>query len=484
MGLDLDSFLAVLDVQNKRIVAPFQLTMKSAGGKQNIYVLIKHHWSGQVQFEALIHSEFKCRKCVCHAMKMAPLTDNIGDQVLLPIGVVSSAPTCVRSHLRNVHKAVQSACKGSEVGLYIVTSEDVNENAGGFRHYAMNSLVTDADVDIDFIKAAISKYAIDLMPKLERELKGREAAFMRVMDAVQTVTYASMLTRTLSWMIRLMQSEDAGQDPPIIWRTQLMLDAGLERDMNGPVCKTYHQANGIILRLMDSENCVAEMAALLAPDVYRRFTAPPSGVAISMLGDFTNTVMTLSEASKLPGATLVPLATDRSVMHVAFKLDSCSVDSLMEIAKLGYSIEIATADKQPMYVAKTTLAFEKRSVPHFWSYSAERKITDYIDTKWARVSLIVPMYKYIGEQHVLFVLPDCVVKDIPFDCCFPEFLSTKYTRSCGKAFEEGSKTEMPEAADVPIAFGIGSSGDKNILVNPVDVRIDGSIILRITHMKS
>jgi hypothetical protein len=299
-----------------------------------------------------------------------------------------------------------------------------------------------------------------------------------------------------------------------------LISSPIGKDLHDGAVAFFCQTGKQLIDLMEDATGVDAMTKLcearLNPLSYQRPTAEASvgqiSEAIEHLGDFKNTVMTLKDlltyhpntvsiqgqsiGSSMDGfakqmATALTFAQKVEAKTFAEKSKYLKLDTiadLIELAKSGnVDIEIMNELTPAMYLATTTLAAEKRSVPHFWAFTHKSLDASFgIKQQWVRVSHIVPLWKNIKAtpwKNVLFVLNG--VKAIDFgNCCFPEFLSSEYSRTCRTAFEGLNKVVKVIVPDEPIVAGYGVSvkDEKMNLMHDIMVRVNG-IVKRISRME-
>jgi hypothetical protein len=107
-----------------------------------------------------------------------------------------------------------------------------------------------------------------------------------------------------------------------------------------------------------------------------------------------------------------------------------------------------------------------------WAFT--RSVT--ISSGWVKVKCVNPMYKYIdSHKNIAFILDsDSVLsKSGISNCCFPEFLTTAYARTCDKAFERINTLKKITIPSGDVAIGVGTSISHSKLVTCINVKING-----------
>jgi hypothetical protein len=236
-----------------------------------------------------------------------------------------------------------------------------------------------------------------------------------------------------------------------------LVDAGIEKDLNGAVVTKYHQANSNILSLLQDADSEESMIKLIKdrmdPHNYRR--RDPGAIlsegnianAIKHLGDFENTVMSLEDVKSIPDTIFIDrtccsssksafekmMADNKKKSSFASKCSGLKIKSIESVSDLyKYIIDnpkshvsIKKKGLVPIYLAKTSIDPEKLCVPHMWAFARCISVKD----GWCEVKCIVPMHKYISShKNIAFILgsESVVDKSGITNCCFPSFLNTAY----------------------------------------------------------
>jgi hypothetical protein len=138
------------------------------------------------------------------------------------------------------------------------------------------------------------------------------------------------------------------------------------------------------------------------------------------------------------------------------------------------SLEINIFGMNKTYVTKSSLGTDKLCVPYLWAFSTASIMQD----KFSKIVAIVPSFlneKLKRYSMVHFILEN----ELPFarrNCCFPEFLSSEYTRVCGPAFEKlntSVEVEIPSGVDIACGVGTNSINDRNMLRKKILLKING-----------
>jgi hypothetical protein len=304
-----------------------------------------------------------------------------------------------------------------------------------------------------------------------------------------------------------------------------LLGLPISKDLNGFVILPYQTASNNVVDLLGSATTVEGMIKMIetrmSPLNYQRrdpnkeLSNTQIENAIKYLGDFTNTIMTVDELNTFePNSILTPGSPDpkpeqESVTLTAFeKMKSINpkintnlaggfanranranragnpepvvVNTIKDVLVLcrkypNTEIEICVYNMNFTYVAKTTLDETKRSVPYFWCFSGHKS---YDRDCYKKVVALVPTFENTSLKQRYLSVHFILENQKPFstkNCCFPEFLSSEYSRTCGPAFEKLNNTVNIIVPDNQIACGVGTnaSNANYKLITPVFLKING-----------
>lgn len=286
----------------------------------------------------------------------------------------------------------------------------------------------------------------------------------------------------------------------LLW-TEIYFDGVKEKSAVSPVIQ---QAHGNIIPLLDKASSREAMISMLSnrlnPVVYQRPTASPSKGhvenAISVLGDFTNRILTLDEAAALPHAIVLQnrgssssmiafqemLKTSSSKNPARFAIRCSTLSTLTDLLSVLRSdpnkrLEIKAKNLHDVYVASSTLEKTKMCVPHMWAFTGTRGKLSLPSEEWSEVAVINPLYEYTTSyKSVLFLLENVAPPKTITNCCFPEFLEVRIRRTCRTAFEEINRRihlNVDTSNNVGIGVGACATNEKGDLRVPVMVRLDG-----------
>jgi len=447
-------------------------------------------------FEIDLHN---CRFCIERIKKFCRISDQKGP-ILLQFF----------THDSQIN-AINKICKGKFLPKILDNNLFLNYEKyfGGFPHvYFPTKYTTITNTDI--IQSAVNRYIRDgLLENLIKNLlmcndndqneviKSLECFIQCCLKA----TYGENFIKTAKWLISIMKSYSKNDNIDLYMKA--LIDAGIEKDLSGAIVTKFHQANENILSLLQNARTEKTMTKLiedrLNPYNYRRrdpsanLTAGNIENAMKHLGDFENTIMTHEEVSKLPySISLISkncgsmnifeemkssLKPKGSFASRCSNIDIKNIETFEELYSYleknpNKEVYINSNGMHPLYVAKTTLDKEKLKFPHMWAFSRSIKIS----SGWVKVKYIIPMYKYIeSHKNIAFILePENVLtKSEIRNCCFPEFLTSAYARTCDKAFERLNILKNITIPSGNTAIGVGTSISVSSLVQSINIKING-----------
>lgn len=188
-----------------------------------------------------------------------------------------------------------------------------------------------------------------------------------------------------------------------------------------------------------------------------------------------------------------PVASQFAARNAAAHAGASGINTVSEL--LAYleehpqtKVSIKTTGMSCAYLAKTTLREDARAFPHFWAFFKSWTPSNYGLGEWADVVSIVPMYKYIkGGQSAMFVVDGVKLKQaIVGNCCFPSFLSSSFTRVCGKTFERLNTLTnvlVPVGESAAFALGTSAKDESGTVLTPVTLSLSDARTTVITIVK-
>ncbi len=533
------------------------LVLKTLKGER-VSFLFEHDVSGHElhTLKTIVSSQWNCRECGIRAYKFGKLSDKNGPVFFSKALLEKTTPFHGDDHA--IYKNISSICEDysqrSITDLHLLRDARVclyDKMAGGFTHWQLlvdtPSELTDERAEL--IRAACHRYLPADLPNLVNKMLG-DGTFsdailsLNLMEkCLHAATYGDKFLPALTWFRNIFidlqslcdaTSKDCShairidcshairmlshRDRWSFFAKHLLLSP-ISAELHGAACSFFHTANNNIVDMLGIAKTEEEMTTLieerLNPLNYRRrdttteLSDSEVKIAMKELGEFTNTILTTEEASRLPHAVMTVQTTQVEGSMSAFnkmmgkKTDNVinspsgfaarigvtslqqkitslnTIDGLLEFLKEHPNTKLEVncgPSSNVVYLAKTTLREEARSVPHFWAFVYGSVSTKYGFNGWMEVAVVAPMYKYIyNYNNVAFIMKS--VKTAPTgNCCFSEFLSSKYTRVCGKAFERLNTLTNITVPEVP-AIGVGISG-QNVTgtTTPISLRLDGTVI--------
>jgi hypothetical protein len=337
-------------------------------------------------------------------------------------------------------------------------------------------------------------------------------------------------------------------DQNIRWTllVELLLSGKINKDLRGSVCTSFHQANGNVIDLMGAaiskEAMVKMITERMKPTKYLRrdptkvLSPQVIQLAINCLGDFVNRLMTHDDVSKLPNAvTLIDhtkLSLEKSLVSSKTGFESMMKETVSKTKKGFAERSNLTSDiseisniitmydmieymrKNPtaqvsidvikmstwMKLVHSTLAGQtdtegdtKIQIPYMWVFEPSNDISLSSLNRFPTPDHFQPVTHIVPTIHhswktVFFglsVIPKANIV-VTGNCCFPEFLTSKYMRVAGPAFEKLNSTTKLDIPDVPLsqmALGVGTcSGNRDGRLSPsITLKING-IVKVITHL--
>ena len=323
------------------------------------------------------------------------------------------------------------------------------------------------------------------------------------------------------------------QKDKFIILTLLLFNGNMTKGSDGYVCTNFHQANNNVIDLMkgatDEVAMIKMLESRLNPHNYLR--RDPNKVlseqvidnAIAILGEFKNTVMThkqltelkdciilnnsiavevdsslygfskmkletkeLNDSSKPKGfaarcgspnkANILNIKTIQELIEYINQMSLINQNTIVEIMPKGCA-PITLVDS-PLVNKVDDEGDRLLKVPFMWIF--HNNIGGFENTtlkntnEYKRVSHILPMWGFSNHKNVYFGIDINI--NITGNCCFPVFLSDKYTRTLGPAFEKLNKlTPLVVPENEKLGFGIGMSAvDRDLkLMKPLQFRVDG-----------
>jgi hypothetical protein len=325
---------------------------------------------------------------------------------------------------------------------------------------------------------------------------------------------------------------------------QLLFKGRLTLDFHGTTCTSFHQANNNVIDLMQTAKSEEAMIKLLTerldPTKYLRrdetkvLSDKQIDQTMKILGDFEHRMMTHDKLATLPRVVVLTEKKTSSSLSAfeKMKLEKSAgggasasasasasggggfaarcgksnltttitkiktVEQLCDFLRVhpDTELEIQVESGYPVKLVDSTLIGKTDDegvpllkVPFVWGFSSNSILQVYKLAGYQKVSHVLPMWDISSEykkyQNVYFGIKVSYV-DFPGVCTFPEFLSDKYLRVLGPAFEKLHNTMEMILPEGPLAYGIGNTASDrdHTLMKPLNLKVDG-VPLKLTKLR-
>lgn len=444
-----------------------------------------------------------CKTCNNRVADICSLTDvnnkpfvftgDYNDQRLNEIGKIASRVT---------KKPINNA--------KLVTSKMLYEPyAGGFAHLTakMNSISKFERYPLQKVQYAVNRYVRDrLFFQLAEKVcePGITESLDLLIEILDSATYGKTWLGAARWLRDNFKPGFKKLPDHKKWEHMLgvVANATLYDDTGSQVVITYyHQANNSLLELLETCNTKEELKKraeeMLSPTNYQRPVVPASDnkvkIAIDMLGEFTNTYASLDDLTKYGGVCSNEYKNTSSMSGFAAQLNNTNksknrvasfaeratvkvytkVSEVMDAMRSGSSVEIEVdAYEHVCCLVNTDLKREARIHDYFWYYASSNNRVSLYKMEFGR-NKVTGIMK-LGYNNYLFAVEGSAPHSNASNCCFPSFLTSSYSRTCGSAFEGLNKTTRIEQGCGPYAIGVGSSvkQESGALVRDLTVWVD------------
>ena len=477
-----------------------------------------------------IRDTFGCQRCGSFTEMASRYTDKNG-----PIFLTSDVMHHVVSDIHKdayqlAHEEIKLSCQQPIDGIYVLNQRNLfgyksHDSEKGFPHFHINiseESRTDSSVDAPLIQAAFNRYIHQgqFKPVVDHLFIQGRASCEILERILGDVHYGNTFLPTLRWAMKIIDDlgsrslDRMSEKDKYLFLFKHLLDQKLSKDLySGAVsfsCQTLDQ----LVDLMECAKSEEAMKKLtedrLSPLNYQRRTADPSSgnvdEAMRLLGDFSIKVAPISahpdavsigvqksdEFSALKGFEALKLSADARKKPETFadrcggsKAAKIKVISTMEQLVLYCQenpeacVQIHTVGHYPLYYSETTLRQDKLCVPFTWAFQLGNSPSKWKIGSIAKVTHIIPGYRKLRRtkwRNVLFVVEGAEMSSDTQVNTFPEFLSSEYNRTCGKAYEALKNTmKLGIPTNEPLAFGIGasSSDEHGILCSNIRLIVDG-----------
>lgn len=475
-----------------------------------------------------------CIECKSRISKLIRLIDANGDPVLFP-NSKNSYPKELHNLWELSHRKISST-HGFELELvqndhwFDLTcghDKDTNEPFPHVNLWPTSYASVPSDIEICTV-AGYHKYYPMIMNMFTtngvRGITDSLDASISLFDTKDSsdhhiIPYGDKIKWAFEWMKKNITDTFLHQSPldQVVQVTHALFSGNLTPNSikgSDPIMTAYHQMSQNGLDVMkcanDKDAFVAIMKERFSPENHCRPTAAPTSGqvnnAINMLGDFENTIMTLSQAvdefGAIPYALTNPVTNAHSSMNAFDKMKISAnpqktsgaagfasrakktssetlipktLHDLLDIP--GVHVEINVHGMSPVTACTTTLG-NKVKYPHLWMFHNNQSPSKYgMKDDWVRVTAILPVCKE-GERHrsYIFICSTATPHSSMPNCCFPDFLSTEYARTCRTAFEQLNNMTHPVIpSEGPYAMGVGTSitGTDGSFARAFKVRVNG-----------
>ena len=187
-------------------------------------------------------------------------------------------------------------------------------------------------------------------------------------------------------------------------------------------------------------------------------------------------------ASKQKGLSFAERAGIDDIEHKISKIKSLTelIDFLTSYPNTKLELQMGSISLA--YLADSDLDKEKLKYPHMWAFPRyDGRAAGYDD--FEQIQFIVPMFRYIRDYRSVFFIPFKNFDTKKYghllgNCCFPVFLSSSYTRTCGPVFDRMNTCTRVKLSDEPLMIGVGNSAVSEIgkLMRPMKFRVRGVLI--------
>ena len=496
-----------------------------------VYFLITHERSNNCYKAAnAIRNTFGCQRCGFFTEMASRYTDQNGP-IFLTSDVMHHIETDIhREAYQLAHEEIKQSCQQPIDGIYVLnqrylfgyTSHDSEKKFPHFHINIPDESRTDSSIDTALIQAGFNRYIYQgQLKRVVNRLLVQGKASCEILERILgDVHYGNTFLPTLRWAMKIVDDigsrslDRMSEKDQYLFLFKHLLDQKLSKDLYSGAVSFSCQTLAQLVELMECAKSEEAMRKLtedrLSPLNYQRPTADPSSgnveEAMRLLGDFSIKVAPISahsdvvsigvqksdEFSALKGFEALKLSADTRKKPETFA-DRCGGSKAAKIKAITtieqlvlycqenpeVRVQIHTVGQHTMYYAETTLGQDKLCVPFTWAFQLGDSPSKWKIGQIATVTHIVPGYKRLRRtkwQNVLFVVEGAEMSPDTKVNTFPEFLSSEYNRTCGKAYEALKNTmKLCIPTDEPLAFGIGtsSSDEHGRLFSNISLIVDG-----------
>ena len=522
-----DKFDLLAEANAIRQLSPFSFEYDG----KHVNFLISHKRSNNCyKAGTAIRNTFGCRRCGLFTEMASMLSDQNG-QIFLPSDVMHNVETDIyREDYHLAHKEIEKSCQEPIDGIHVLNQDHLfgyssRDHEKHFLHFHVKiprEYKLDSSIDESLIQGAFNRYIHQGQMKrvVDRLLVQGKASCEILEKILGDVHYGNTFLPALRWAMKIVddigsQSLDRmSEKDQYLFLFKHLLDQKLSKDLYSGAVSFSCQTLAQLVDLMECAKSEEAMKKLtedrLSPLNYQRPTADPSTgnveEAMRLLGDFSIKVAPISayqdaisigvqkpdEFSALKGFEALKLSADARKKPETFA-DRCGGSKAAKIKAITtveqlvlycqenpeVCIQIHTPGHYTLYYAETTLRQDKLCVPFTWAFQLGDSPSKWKISSIAKVTHIIPGYRKLRRtkwHNVLFVVEGAEMSPDTKVNTFPEFLSSEYNRTCGKAYEALKNTmKLGIPTNEPLAFGIGtsSSDEHGRLCSNISLIVDG-----------
>lgn len=436
----------------------------------------------------------------------------------------------------HLNELARKTCSTKPINILVIKPTDSHlrfkqcagksPNGDLFNHYYFgipDSMRSDVGTSHQLFNAAVHRYLTAETDPIISRLVGKVLAqgddsIDLLADALSKVAYGNTYNAAIEWM-RLVLKRHKDIDKKVahfgfLFNIEAISFASLNRDAVGAVCPTLHSALHLI-DLLDEVESINELENVLTtrldPRNYRRKTTEATvgqlTHAAKVLGTFRTRVMTMEDASlqkgwyaigskitdTSAGAVFSDIAARRSKARTfaervgddAMKEKISKITSFAALKSFlqdypNANVTLGDCRFRPVYhlmtvdVQGVTTKFDyiRDDIDYMWGFGGitvhrtGKKVVGILHTKTGRFNNFVLCVEGVDSSAI----------NIDSGCFFPEFLSTAYSATCGKAFEELCKNhrsiiEVPKGVQLAIGHGTSVKNSQGDLMDSIPLHI-------------
>jgi hypothetical protein len=405
-------------------------------------------------------------------------------------GVFQIPPKILPQSYNQIHTTCHSPIY-TITGIKFITNNSIfPEEIDGFRHFnSWSNVVCDVD-DYSYTEREelVTKYYPLVWELFSRNgVCGIHASMDLLLERLPHVNYGSALVGHGRWFRRHVPENfwDLSQNEKAKTVIEAILDASYDKGDNGWVMQSYHQINNTTLNVMASANNITSLEKmleqLLHPDKYLRRQKEASEnsikIALTKLGDFTNTLMTYKQAIQHGAIPLGSSCSSTNFGVAAGLANRCSSKTLLDLMEnMPTQLQVnVTATNHFVAACQTTLK-DQILYDWLWTFYNGSSPSKIGLNGWVNVKAILPLPNGIGFIVICDgskVTPDLMVNNF----CIEEFLAPSHIRDCGTTFAELNKTTkmvIPNNEnEFVLGVGLCVSTGVDTFIQSLKMRVEG-----------